>query len=63
MPLYYTWFHNNNPASDIFKCIINHGDIYAMSEKATGNDWKKRKLYTLRHAAGLEKNIKIKKKN
>lgn len=60
MPLYYTWFHNNNPASDIFKCIINHGDIYAMSEKATGNDWKKRKLYTLRHAAGLEKNIKKK---
>lgn len=63
MPLYYQWYNNNKPIGDKLECIINHGDIYAMDEKATGNDWKKRKIYTLRHAAGLEKNIKIKKIN
>lgn len=31
---------------------INHGDIYVMSEKATGNDWMKKTQYHLRHAAG-----------
>ena len=25
-----------------------------MSEKATGQDWKKRNIYTLRHAAGAD---------
>ena len=28
------------------------GDIYIMSEKAVGQDWRKRNIYTLRHAAG-----------
>ena len=28
-----------------------------MSEKATGNDWKKKNIYTLRHAAGSKKYI------
>jgi len=60
-PLYYRWFYDNKPVSETIKFNINHGDIYVMSEKATGNDWKKRNLYTLRHAAGFEKNIKIKK--
>jgi alkylated DNA repair dioxygenase AlkB len=31
---------------------INHGDIYLMSEKATGFDWKSRSKYRLVHAAG-----------
>ena len=31
---------------------VNHGDIYIMSEKATGNDWKKRSLVRVVHAAG-----------
>ena len=29
--------------------------MYAMSEKATGNDWKSKNKLTLRHAAGAEK--------
>lgn len=29
-----------------------------MSDKAVGNDWKKRKIHTLRHAAGFEQNLK-----
>ena len=33
---------------------VNHGDIYIMSEKATGNDWMKKTQYHLRHSAGCE---------
>jgi len=40
---------------------LNHGDLYIMSEKTTGFDWKKRTLITLRHAAGCEKYIKVNK--
>jgi len=40
------------------KINFNHGDIYIMSDKAVGNDWKKRKIHTLRHAAGFEQNLK-----
>jgi len=62
LPLQYIWFKHGKQVSKSTKFVINHGDIYAMSEKATGNDWKKRSIYTLRHAAGLDKNIKIKSK-
>lgn len=63
LPLHYNWFKNNKNVGKAVKFVINHGDIYAMSEKATGNDWKKRSIYTLRHAAGCEKytTIKVKK--
>lgn len=33
--------------------------MYIMSEKATGYDWKKRSIYTLRHAAGCKKYLKL----
>jgi len=33
---------------------VNHGDIYIMSEKATGFDWKYRSKYRLVHAAGYK---------
>ncbi len=36
---------------------INNGDIYIMSEKATGFDWKKRSKVRIVHAAGSEKYI------
>ena len=38
---------------------LNHGDIYIMSEKSVGNDWKRRKIPTLRHAAGFASVLKI----
>ena len=37
---------------------VNHGDIYIMSEKATGNDWKKRSKVRIVHGAGSDKYIK-----
>ena len=33
---------------------LSHGDMYIMSEKATGNDWKKSSIETWRHAAGFK---------
>jgi hypothetical protein len=33
-----------------------------MSDKAVGFDWKKKNIMTLRHAAGCEKFLEIKKK-
>ena len=36
---------------------VRHGDIYIMSEKATGNDWRKSSRYRLVHAAGSKKYI------
>ena len=40
---------HNHPPTDL---IVNHGDIYIMSEKATGFDWKKRSKVRVVHAAG-----------
>jgi hypothetical protein len=61
-PLYYQWYKDSNPVGSIIKIDnISHGDIYIMSEKAVGFDWKKRSIYTLRHAAGYEETLKIKK--
>lgn len=34
---------------------LNHGDLYVMSDKAVGFDWKKSTIPTFRHAAGCEK--------
>lgn len=58
IPLYYKWYKNGNLVDMTVEKIKiefeDHafGDLYAMSVKATGNDWKKRKIYTLRHAVG-----------
>lgn len=51
-PLYYRWYRNSDPHGKTIKVDLNHGDIYVMSEKAVGTDWKRRKIFTLRHAAG-----------
>jgi len=60
IPLCYTWFHNNERVSDVMRINnIEHGDMYIMSEKATGFDWKSRTKYTLRHAAGCDKYTNI----
>ena len=60
IPLCYTWFHNNERISDILHINdLEHGDMYIMSEKATGFDWKSKTKYTLRHAAGCDKYINI----
>lgn len=48
-PLRFKWF---NGKVGEFTFILKHGDVYVMSEKCTGWDWKKRNVPTIRHAAG-----------
>ena len=55
-PLHYQWYVNGEAQGEIMSLDLAGGDIYIMSEKAVGSDWKKKKTYTLRHAAGDLKN-------
>jgi hypothetical protein len=55
MPLHYQWFKDGSAVGDRIVLNINGGDIYIMSEKAVGTDWKKKKVFTLRHATGSNK--------
>jgi len=62
IPLVFVWYHNNQAITDVINCDelhLDHGDIYFMNEKATGFDWKRSSLYTLRHAAGSNKFITL----
>lgn len=55
IPLYYQWHKNGEKIGNKIKIELYSGDMYIMSEKAVGTDWKKKKIYTLRHAAGSNK--------
>ena len=57
-PMHYHWYENSKRVGKrIVLPILNEGDIYIMSDKAGGWDWKLRKnnRLTLRHAAGCAK--------
>lgn len=54
-PIHYQWYKNGKKYSDLFTRNLNDGDIYFMSEKAVGYDWKQSSIYSLRHAAGNTK--------
>lgn len=51
-PLYYQWYKNYESISDAKKISLSSGDLYIMSDKAVGCDWKRKTIPTLRHAAG-----------
>jgi len=55
IPLHYQWFLHHKPIGERIKLSLNPGDIYIMSEKAVGTDWKSSSFPTLRHAAGADK--------
>ena len=59
MPLHFQWFYNSIPVGERSIFDFDNGDIYIMSEKTTGFDWKKRKILTLRHAAGCKNFLNI----
>jgi len=62
IPLVYAWYHRHEPVTEVIntdELKLENGDIYFMSEKATGFDWKRSSKYTLRHAAGSKKYISI----
>ena len=54
MSLYFNWFHKHKSVGNMLKIDLNNGDMYIMSEKAVGTDWKKKNIYTLRHSACKE---------
>jgi len=53
--LAFKWFKNSEQIGTTFRTFLEPGDIYIMSEKAVGFDWKLRSKITLRHAAGSKK--------
>ena len=58
-PMRWQWFKDGMPVGKCIDISLNCGDVYIMSEKAVGADWKKKSLYTVRHAAGANKYISL----
>ena len=52
MPIHYQWYHRGKEVGERVDIDLHPGDMYVMSEKAVGNDWKLPSKYTLRHAVG-----------
>ena len=44
MPLYFHWYKDSRPVGNKITIPLYGGDIYIMSEKAVGTDWKKRSI-------------------
>lgn len=59
-PIFYQWYKNGEKVGNSVKISLYPGDIYFMSEKAVGKDWKRTKMYTLRHATGAAKYTQFK---
>ena len=57
LPIYYQWYLDGKKVGNRIKVELNGGDMYVMSEKAVGTDWKEKNIYTLRHATGCKKYI------
>ena len=57
-PLKFRWYKNGEIVGTTLNLTLNSGDVYIMTEKTTGNDWKKRNIYTLRHSAISDKYTK-----
>ena len=59
LPIHYQWYKNHMPVGLNMKLELNGGDMYVMSEKAVGTDWKESSKYTLRHATGCDKFTRV----
>lgn len=57
LPLHYKWYLNSESYGPQYTIQLHPGDIYFMSEKAVGKDWKKKNIPTLRHATGASKYV------
>jgi alkylated DNA repair dioxygenase AlkB len=52
MPIHFQWYTRGETVGPVYTIPLNGGDLYIMSEKAVGADWKSKSKLTLRHAAG-----------
>ena len=59
-PIEYQWFFKSEPIGKRAVIELEDRDLYVMSEKASGFDFKKKNIPTLRHAVGPERYTKIK---
>lgn len=59
LPLHYQWYWRGEPVGRRIAVTLHSGDLYAMCEKATGKDWKKKVCPTLRHAAGHSSYLRL----
>lgn len=48
--LIYCWYQNSAQISEPITITLHSGDLYIMSDKAVGKDWKKKLIPTLRHS-------------
>ena len=64
MCIKFAWFQWSRQISDAYEIVLNHGDIYIMSEKAVGCDWRRTKggHLSLRHCAGIGKFVEDKER-
>jgi hypothetical protein len=51
MTLEYQWYQRSSPIGIQMVFKLNHGDVYLMSQKSVGTDWKQKIIPTLRHSA------------
>jgi hypothetical protein len=58
IPLCFRWYHKNQIISEKLELLLNHGDMYVMSDLAVGTNWKRPTQITVRHAAGCAKYTK-----
>ncbi len=54
-PLVFRWYNRAERISDEIRFVLGQGDMYIMSAKAVGNDWRRSTLITLRHSAGCRR--------
>ena len=53
-PIHWQWYQKSKEVGPRFMFELNAGDMYVMSEKTSGYDWRRRNVLTLRHAAGTK---------
>lgn len=63
MDLHFNWFERHASFGVTLKLTLKSGDMYMMSEKAVGTDWKRSSIPTVRHSAGKPecKYVKLRK--
>jgi len=54
MPLFFQAYYRKHPIGPMSRIVLEHGDLYIMSEVAVGADWMSSSYVTWRHAAGMD---------
>lgn len=51
-PIRFQWYHRSLPLTEELEIGLRDGDMYVMSDKAVGFDWRRTSIPTLRHGTG-----------